>query len=117
MIIELPDREFLHAYFRVIEVRLPTEAEKRRYENIINSRKKISKEESDVMLSRLAKYDGAVRINKKKEKIEKQKFSVRLQVDGEEVTWMIYAFSMKEARKMAIDAAKENGAFTVRVLN
>jgi hypothetical protein len=87
-------------------------------------------------MARLAVYDKKVRIKKKKhqtlreeggrvdwQKIDekvfeaKRDFKVPLMVDGEEVRWPVTAFSMKGAQDMALQAAYENGARFVKLIN
>jgi len=135
-LMELPDREFATLYLRVIATRFPTEAERRRYENILRARPRISPEEHRVMLARLAMYDKKVRVKKIKsqrladyesgavnwEAVDekafevRREFIVRLSVDGEEVNWKVTAFTMKEARALAIKAAHDTGAVNVRLI-
>ena len=135
-ILELPDHEFLKVYLRAIAVRMPTDSERRRYENIQKYRPRISKQDYDAMMARLAVYDRKVRIkhrrgqrlkdiesdhvdwvgieNKVFEK--KQNFVVPLLVNGEEKQWPVTAFTMEGARKLAIQAAYDTGAEFVRLI-
>lgn len=134
-ILELPDQEFLRAYLKIVEIRFPKRAERRRYENIQKHRPRISKEEHEHIMARLAVYDKKVRIKKKKhqrlggednkvdwkqidEKVfeTKRDFQVLLLVDGEEVKWPVTAFTMKGAQDMALQAAYENGASFVMLI-
>lgn len=135
-ILELPDQEFVKAYLRIVEVRFPTKSERRRYENIMQFRPRISKQDAARMQARLDVFDKRVRIKRKKgqqlrdiesnqvdwggieEKVfeSKQTFEVPILVDGEEKKWPITAFSMKEARQMAIKGAYETGAQFVKLI-
>ena len=135
-ILELPDHEFVQVYLKIIETRFPTKSERRRYENIQKYRPRISKQDADVMMARLAVFDRKVRIKRKKgqqlrdiesnqvdwggieEKVfeSKQTFDVPLLVNGEEKRWPVTAFTMREARIMAIKAAYETGAQYVKLI-
>jgi hypothetical protein len=134
-ILELPDKEFMTAYLNVIGVRFPTEAERRRYENVKRHYPRISKQEALTMQARIDAYDKRVRIKKKKnqrlgheddhidwsdivEKVfeKKREFTVPLLVNGEETKWSVTAFNMKEARSLAVKAAQETGAQFVSLI-
>lgn len=134
-ILELPDKEFLSAYLKIIGVRFPTKSERRRYENIQKHRPRISKADHDHMMARLAAFDKKVRIKTRKnqrlrdegnsvdwqnitEKVfeSKRDFLVPLLVNGEEKKWPVTAFSMKDAQDMAIKAAYETGANFVSLI-
>jgi hypothetical protein len=134
-ILELPDKEFLSAYLKIIEVRFPTKSEKRRYENIQRHRPRISKADHDHMMARLDKFDKKVRIkSRKNQRIKdegntidwqnitervfesKQDFQVPLLVDGEEKRWLVTAFSMKEAQNSALQSAYDTGASFVSLI-
>lgn len=132
-LMELPDKEFIHLYLRVIATRLPTESEKRRYENCIKNRPRISIEEHSEMMKRLNKLDKQIRIKKVKssklresDKVdwnqveakveEKQVFDVRMLIDGEEVIIPTTGFTYEGAKKLAIQAAYDNGATFVKAI-
>lgn len=133
--LELPDKQFMQLYLRVIELRFPTSQERRRYENCMKYRDRITPEEFAEIKRRIDKYDNTVRINRKKAKrlrddnkvdwegiedailMKKETFNVRLLVDDVEQVWPVTAFSYKAAKQMAIDAAIGDGkATTVKVL-
>lgn len=110
---------------------MPTPQEQHRYEQWLDTRPRISKEESLKMLAKLARYDKKIKLRKvpteegssvnwdaveKSVVVRKQVFNVRLQVDGEEVLWPTTAFTYNAAKKLAIRAAVEDTKKDVKAL-
>lgn len=117
--LELPDIIFEKLYLKIIDERFPTALEKRRYNNILNCRPRISEKEATTMKSRLDGFLKKIRIKKVKEtklREEKQIFLVPLIVDGNQSFVEVNAFTYREACQSAKASAKENGADQVEVV-
>lgn len=133
---KLSNADFIKYYQAIINFRFPTKAEQIRYKVILKHRTKISKQDFDQLMARLAVYDNKIRRKPKSKqpKIDednqvdwqaietkviekKQTFKVPISVDGDEMAFEVTAFNFTYAKMLAIQAAHEIGAETVRVIN
>ena len=109
-LLKLSNVEFLKAYLDIIEERFPTPSEMLRYANVKRARPRISMDEAASIKARLEPFRSV-------ENVDRRSFKVRIAVDAEEMTWMVFASNKRQARGMARQAAREMGAETYKILN
>jgi len=109
-LLKFPDQEFMKAYLNVIEERFPTPAEMLRYANAKKNRPRISMDETLSIKARLEPYRIV-------ESIDLRTFKVRIMVDAEEMVWLAFAKTKRQAQRLVIKAARETGAETYKIIN